>query len=69
MDCTAEQDTCKEYGVTGYPTLKIFRGGEFSKEYEGPREAGKNHIEIIKYFSDSILKCIVLNINDLLLCI
>lgn len=45
VDCTSEQDTCKEYGVTGYPTLKIFRNGEFSKEYDGPREADG----IVKY--------------------
>ena len=40
MDCTAETATCGDYGVSGYPTLKIFKGGEFSKEYSGPREAG-----------------------------
>lgn len=39
VDCTAETETCKEFGVSGYPTLKIFKGGEFNKEYEGPREA------------------------------
>ncbi|XP_059171523.1 protein disulfide-isomerase A3-like [Physella acuta] len=38
VDCTVETSTCSKYGVSGYPTLKIFKGGEFSKEYEGPRE-------------------------------
>ncbi|GFO44763.1 protein disulfide-isomerase [Plakobranchus ocellatus] len=40
VDCTVETDTCSKYGVSGYPTLKIFKKGEFSKEYDGPREAG-----------------------------
>eukprot|EP00058_Branchiostoma_floridae_P016549 XP_002602037.1 hypothetical protein BRAFLDRAFT_59159 [Branchiostoma floridae] len=41
VDCTSEsggKDTCSKFGVSGYPTLKIFRGGEFSSEYQGPRE-------------------------------
>lgn len=40
VDCTeAGKDTCGKFGVTGYPTLKIFRGGEVSQDYNGPREA------------------------------
>jgi len=40
VDCTeAGKETCSKYGVSGYPTLKIFRGGEFSQEYDGPRDA------------------------------
>ncbi|CAG5124327.1 unnamed protein product [Candidula unifasciata] len=38
VDCTVETNTCSKYGVSGYPTLKIFKNGEFSKDYEGPRE-------------------------------
>lgn len=45
VDCTASEETCKKFGVSGYPTLKIFRAGEFSEEYGGPREADG----IIKY--------------------
>lgn len=41
VDCTeGGKDICNKFGVTGYPTLKIFRNGEFSQEYNGPREAG-----------------------------
>lgn len=41
VDCTENTAVCGKYGVSGYPTLKIFRGGEFSKDYEGGRdEAG-----------------------------
>ena len=41
VDCPANSDLCGRFGVSGYPTLKIFRGGEFSADYEGPRSAGE----------------------------
>lgn len=41
IDCTeAGKETCNKFSVSGYPTLKIFKNGEFSTEYNGPREAG-----------------------------
>uniref|UniRef100_A0A7E4V5V0 Protein disulfide-isomerase n=1 Tax=Panagrellus redivivus TaxID=6233 RepID=A0A7E4V5V0_PANRE len=39
VDCTVEKATCDKFGVSGFPTLKIFRNGEMSSDYEGPREA------------------------------
>uniref|UniRef100_A0A170Z0I6 Protein disulfide-isomerase n=1 Tax=Triatoma infestans TaxID=30076 RepID=A0A170Z0I6_TRIIF len=40
VDCTeAGKETCNKFSVSGYPTLKIFKEGDFSKEYTGPREA------------------------------
>jgi len=46
VDCTeAGKESCSKYGVTGYPTLKIFKNGEFSSEYSGPRDSSG----IIKY--------------------
>jgi len=40
VDCTeAGKESCGKYGVGGYPTLKIFRNGEFSTDYNGPRDA------------------------------
>lgn len=46
VDCTeAGKDSCSKYGVSGYPTLKIFRNGEMSKDYDGPRDSAG----IIKY--------------------
>ena len=42
MDCTAAgKDTCSKFSVTGYPTVKIFRYGEFAEDYNGGRDAGK----------------------------
>jgi protein disulfide-isomerase A1 len=39
IDCTEEADLCQEYGVEGYPTLKIFRGPEKHVPYQGARKA------------------------------
>jgi protein disulfide-isomerase A1 len=39
VDCTEEEELCREYGVEGYPTLKIFRGPESNKPYQGARQA------------------------------
>lgn len=39
VDCTAETKTCGRFDVSGYPTLKIFKNGEISSDYNGPREA------------------------------
>eukprot|EP00759_Apiculatamorpha_spiralis_P023170 PhF_6_TR27028/c0_g1_i1/m.39476/K08056/PDIA3, GRP58; protein disulfide isomerase family A, member 3 len=38
IDCTAQKKTCEKYGVTGYPTLKVFRNGA-ATDYKGPRVA------------------------------
>lgn len=39
VDCTVNSETCERFGVNGYPTLKIFRNGEESGAYDGPRTA------------------------------
>ncbi|CAH1796208.1 unnamed protein product [Owenia fusiformis] len=40
IDCVGDgKDKCQQYGVSGYPTLKIFKNGEVSAPYEGPRES------------------------------
>ena len=38
VDCTENQPLCNEYGVSGYPTLKVFRNGS-PTDYAGPRKA------------------------------
>ena len=39
VDCTEEADLCKDYGVEGYPTLKVFRGPDNVQAYSGQRKA------------------------------
>lgn len=51
VDCTeAGKETCGSQGVNGYPTLKIFRNGELSQEYNGPRDAAG----IVKYMKSQV---------------
>ncbi|ESN91789.1 hypothetical protein HELRODRAFT_70378 [Helobdella robusta] len=46
VDCTeGGKDSCSKHGVSGYPTLKVFKQGEFAFDYEGPRDADG----IVKY--------------------
>ncbi|XP_065060543.1 protein disulfide-isomerase A3-like [Rhopilema esculentum] len=40
VDCTeGGKETCGKHGVSGYPTLKIFKNGKMTQDYEGPRQA------------------------------
>lgn len=39
VDCTVEEDLCRDHGVDGYPTLKIFRGPDSPEPYKGARQA------------------------------
>jgi protein disulfide isomerase family A protein 3 len=50
VDCTSDKATCDKFGVSGFPTLKIFRHGELSSDYEGPREADG----IVKYMRGQV---------------
>merc|ERR1712170_214415 len=51
VDCTeAGKDTCGRFEVRGYPTLKIFRNGELSQDYNGPREVNG----IVKYMKAQV---------------
>ncbi|KAJ5750936.1 hypothetical protein N7533_007964 [Penicillium manginii] len=38
VDCTEEEELCRDYEVDGYPTLKVFRGVEDPKPYGGARQ-------------------------------
>lgn len=68
VDCTeAGKDTCTKYGVSGYPTLKIFAKDEMVKEYNGPREAPGivKHMKVLNLyvFDINIFILLVKNIN------
>ena len=44
MDCTeVVKETCKRFGISGYPMAKIFKSspGSLSSDYDGPSEKGK----------------------------
>ncbi|XP_004695637.1 PREDICTED: thioredoxin domain-containing protein 5 [Condylura cristata] len=38
VDCTTQRDVCGRYGVRGYPTLLLFRGGRKVGEHGGSRD-------------------------------
>ncbi|KAG8789497.1 protein disulfide-isomerase precursor [Serendipita sp. 401] len=38
VDCVEQSELCQTHGVSGYPTLKVFRNGT-PTEYAGPRKA------------------------------
>lgn len=39
VDCTVEQDLCQEFDVSGYPTVKVFRGANNHTPYSGQRKS------------------------------
>ena len=38
VDCTTDRDICTQYGIRGFPTLKLFRDGEVFLDYSGDRD-------------------------------
>lgn len=49
IDCTTQEPLCKEHGIRRYPTLKVYRDGDFF-EYHGRRDAD-SMIEIAEKMS------------------
>ncbi|KIW45320.1 protein disulfide-isomerase domain [Exophiala oligosperma] len=62
VDCTAEGELCKDYGVEGYPTVKVFRGLENIKPYPGARKAPA----IVSYMTKQQLPAVSLLTSDTL---
>jgi len=51
VDCTeAGKATCSRFGVSGYPTVKIFKSGSLSSDYNGPRDKSG----IVKYMASQV---------------
>lgn len=62
VDCTeGGKSTCEKFSVSGYPTLKIFRKGEVSSEYNGPRESSKS---MSRYLIATLVIILVTIISD-----
>nr|XP_020652780.1 thioredoxin domain-containing protein 5 [Pogona vitticeps] len=38
VDCTTDSPLCSEFGIKGYPTLKLLRPGQDAAKYQGPRD-------------------------------
>ncbi|KAK5098233.1 protein disulfide-isomerase precursor [Lithohypha guttulata] len=62
VDCTVEADLCREYGVEGYPTVKVFRGPDNIKPYQGARKAPA----IVSYMTKQQLPAVSILTKDTL---
>ncbi|KIV90538.1 protein disulfide-isomerase domain [Exophiala mesophila] len=62
VDCTSEGDLCKDYGVEGYPTVKVFRGLDNIKPYTGARKAPA----IVSYMTKQALPAVSILTADTL---
>jgi protein disulfide-isomerase A1 len=62
VDCTEEADLCKEFGVEGYPTLKVFRGPDNVSPYSGARKAPA----IVSYMTKQSLPAVSILTKDTL---
>lgn len=60
IDCTEEANLCQEYGVEGYPTLKVFRGTDNITPYSGARKAPA----IVSYMTKQSLPAVSLITKD-----
>ena len=49
MDADSHKELATKYGVSGYPTIKIFKAGK-DEDYDGPREAKG----IVKFVKDAL---------------
>ena len=49
VDADSHKELAEKYGVSGYPTIKIFKKGK-DEEYDGPREAKG----IVKFVKDAL---------------
>lgn len=62
IDCTEEQELCMSQGIRGYPSLKVFKGGNVNKasEYEG----GRSTESIVNYMTKQSLPAVQVYDNE-----
>ncbi|OAX81698.1 protein disulfide-isomerase domain [Emergomyces africanus] len=64
IDCSEEGNLCQEHGVEGYPTLKVFRGLDSVKPYNGPRKSGAIASFMVKQSLPAVTTVTTENIED-----
>jgi protein disulfide-isomerase A1 len=47
VDCAEEQELCRTYDVSSYPSLRLFKRGDDSIRYRGPRKASEYDLYIM----------------------
>ena len=53
VDCSDNgRDVCHRSGVKSYPTLKVFKHGQFDADYAGPRHAGYYYCHYLSSLSN-----------------
>lgn len=55
VDATVEKELAEQYGIRGFPTLKLFSKGEVLSEYKG----GRSKEDLVKYIERAMLPSIV----------
>jgi protein disulfide-isomerase A1 len=64
VDCVDQSELCQTHGVTGYPTLKVFKHGAAS-EYNGPRKADGIISYMIKQSLPAVSPVTAANIEEI----
>jgi len=64
IDCTEETDLCAQFGVEGYPTLKVFRGLDNISPYKGQRKAAAITSYMIKQSLPSVSALTAENLEE-----
>ncbi|KAG1752745.1 thioredoxin-like protein [Suillus paluster] len=63
VDCVDQADLCQEYGVQGYPSLKVFRNGE-PTDYSGARTADGIISYMVKQTLPAVSQVTASNLNE-----
>ncbi|KAF7266973.1 hypothetical protein GWI33_019754 [Rhynchophorus ferrugineus] len=50
VDCTENPELAEEYGIQGFPTIKLFKNGKFVTDYDGKRTIEDIKLFVKKYY-------------------